>query len=169
LVHSNRTDTSKRKNPAPEPTARRRSKIPTIEDISRAQQRDDGEKSSQLKPSPEPRNATTEKSPHNRSHHQRPAARRRKKGPHNQTRYGVYQLCLICFQKPKMPESEHQRVIDDLIKERHLIQSTASRFIKFLKKFNNKIYQKIDNIFRISNIDVNRNDNRLLFLISTCH
>jgi hypothetical protein len=49
----------------------------------------------------------------------------------------VYQLCLICFQKPKMPESEHQQVIDDLIKERHLIQSTASRFIKFVKNFNN--------------------------------
>ncbi|KAH0819020.1 hypothetical protein GEV33_003770 [Tenebrio molitor] len=36
-----------------------------------------------------------------------------------------------------MPESEHQQVIDDLIKERHLIQSTASRFIKFVKNFNN--------------------------------
>jgi hypothetical protein len=36
-----------------------------------------------------------------------------------------------------MPESEHQQVIDDLIKERHLIQSSASRFIKFVKNFNN--------------------------------
>ncbi|KAH0817148.1 hypothetical protein GEV33_005643 [Tenebrio molitor] len=36
-----------------------------------------------------------------------------------------------------MPESEHQQVIDDLIKERQLIQSSASRFIKFVKNFNN--------------------------------
>jgi hypothetical protein len=37
-------------------------KIHTIEDISRAQQSDDGEKSSQLKTSPEPSSATTVKS-----------------------------------------------------------------------------------------------------------
>jgi hypothetical protein len=62
LVHSSRTDTSEGNNPAPEPTARRRSKIPTLEDISRVQQRDDGEKSSQSKPSPEPNSATAVKS-----------------------------------------------------------------------------------------------------------
>jgi hypothetical protein len=37
-------------------------KIHTIEDISRAQQRDDGEKFPQPKPSPEPSSATTVKS-----------------------------------------------------------------------------------------------------------
>jgi hypothetical protein len=37
-------------------------KIHTIEDISRAQQRDDEEKSSQLKTSPEPSSVTTVKS-----------------------------------------------------------------------------------------------------------
>jgi hypothetical protein len=42
-----------------------------------SQQRDDGQKFLQLKTSPEPSSATTEKSLHNRSHHQSPAARRR--------------------------------------------------------------------------------------------
>jgi hypothetical protein len=42
-----------------------------------SQQRDDGQKFLHLKTSPESSSATTEKSPHNRSHHQSPTARRR--------------------------------------------------------------------------------------------
>jgi hypothetical protein len=52
-----------------------KSSQPTTEDISRAQQRDDGKKSSQSNPSPEPSSNNGEKLPaHNRSHPQSQAS-----------------------------------------------------------------------------------------------